>query len=236
MTLLLGIETATPQVACGLAGPGGVLATFSATVGRRHGEALAPAIQFLTAQAGVALDQLDAVAVDVGPGLFTGLRVGIATAQALGSALGLAAIELSSLDILADSCRAATTPVLAVVDARRAEVFWARYESGRRLTEPAVDAPADLAARLAATGEPARLVGDGAQRYRQLFEALPGVSVDDEHRYPPIQALLRLAVEAVQLGTTTPPAEVAPRYLRHADVRIGWAHADPPAAAQARRS
>lgn len=225
MTLLLGIETATPQVACGLAGPEGVIATFSATVGRRHGEALAPAIEFLMAQTGMALEQLDAVAVDVGPGLFTGLRVGVATAQALGSALGVATVEASSLDVLARRHRDSSIPVVAVVDARRAEVFWARYRSGVRLTEPAVDTPAALAGLLAATGEPALLLGDGAQRYRPVFEAVAGVSVPDGPRYPSIEALLELGLESVDRGATIPPNELAPRYLRQADVRIGWAQA-----------
>lgn len=225
MTVILGIETATPQVACGMAGPEGVIATFSAAVGRRHGEALAPAIQFLVAQTGITLHQVDAIAVDVGPGLFTGLRVGVATAQALGTGLGVGAVEVSSLDILAYPYRNTPRPVLAVVDARRAEVFWARYDAGVRVGEPAVATPEELAEQLAAGGETVLAVGDGARRYTERFEAVPGVSVEAGRGYPAIESLLALAAEALERGAALPAGRLAARYLRQADVRIGWAQA-----------
>lgn len=85
--LILAIETATESVGVALGGRDGVLASVTIARGRRHGETLAPAIQFACRHAGVELPDLDAVAVDIGPGLFTGMRVGIATAKALAMAL-----------------------------------------------------------------------------------------------------------------------------------------------------
>ena len=109
--------------------------------GREHAERLAPAIEEVCAGAGCALDDVTVIAVDVGPGLFTGLRVGVATAKALGHGLGRPVFPVSSLDILAASpspptpTPRGTTPlppgaVAAVVDARRGEVFAATYENG----------------------------------------------------------------------------------------------------------
>ena len=79
--LILGIETATHRVGCAIGGHEGVIALYESARDRRHAETLVPAIQFLTRQARIGLDEIGAVAVDVGPGLYTGLRVGVAAAQ-----------------------------------------------------------------------------------------------------------------------------------------------------------
>ena len=85
--LILGIDTATPQVGCAIGGHEGVLASFHAARGRRHAETLVPAIEFLCKQARIELSEIGAIAVDIGPGMFTGLRVGVATGKAMASAL-----------------------------------------------------------------------------------------------------------------------------------------------------
>ena len=81
--IILGVETATGQVGCALGGYEGVLASFHAARGRRHAEVLTPAIEFVCRQARIEMKEISAVAVDVGPGLFTGLRVGVATGKAI---------------------------------------------------------------------------------------------------------------------------------------------------------
>src|SRR5204862_7517057 len=101
LVLILGIESATTQVGCAIGGHEGVLASFHSARGKRHAETLAPAIDFVRRQALVEFDDLGAIAVDVGPGLFTGLRVGIATAKALAQTLRVPMIGVSSLDLLA---------------------------------------------------------------------------------------------------------------------------------------
>ena len=103
--LILAIETATESVGVALGGRDGVLASVTIARGRRHGETLAPAIQFACRHAGVELPDLDAVAVDIGPGLFTGMRVGIATAKALAMALDIPVVPVTSLESLAESAR-----------------------------------------------------------------------------------------------------------------------------------
>ena len=99
--LILGIETATTQVGCAIGGHEGVLASFHSAKGRRHVEILMPAVEFMCRQAQIDLSEISVVAVDVGPGLFSGLRVGVAAAKALAQALRVPAIGVSSLDLLA---------------------------------------------------------------------------------------------------------------------------------------
>jgi tRNA threonylcarbamoyladenosine biosynthesis protein TsaB len=125
---ILAIDTATPQVSAALGDGGRVLASFRSLAGRRHGESLAPGLAFLAQASGVPLASVEMIAVDAGPGLFTGLRVGLATAKALASALGVEVVALTSLDILAHPHAGAGPWVASVVDARRHEVFWAAYQ------------------------------------------------------------------------------------------------------------
>src|SRR3954451_13165803 len=125
--IILGIETATTRVGCAIGGVEGVLASFHATRGRRHAETLAPSIQFVCEQARVDFKEISALAVDVGPGLFTGLRVGLATAKAMAQALRVPMIGLTSLDLLGHPVRTSSRLIATGVDARRGEVFWATY-------------------------------------------------------------------------------------------------------------
>src|SRR5918997_3270407 len=99
--LILGIDTATPQVGCAIGGHEGVLASFSSARDRRHAETLVPAIDFVRRAARVELSDIGAIAVDNGPGLFTGLRVGVSTAKAMASALRIPVVGVPSLDLVA---------------------------------------------------------------------------------------------------------------------------------------
>ena len=128
--LVLGIESASDQCGCALAAEAGVIAEARLALPRRHAEALAPQMRFVCEQAGVALSDVEAVAVDQGPGLYTGLRAGLATAKAAAAALGVGVVPVGSLEALAFGAGAGARPgdtVLSVLDARRGEVFWASY-------------------------------------------------------------------------------------------------------------
>ena len=166
--LILGIETATGQVGCAIGGHEGVVASFSAARGARHVETLAPAIEFVCRQARIGLDEMGAVAVDVGPGLFTGLRVGVATAKAIAQALRVPTVGVSSLDLLAFPLRHSNRVIVPVIDARRGEVFYAFYRQVpggvQRLSPYLVGTPQDLASELVARGEECLLAGDGSVR------------------------------------------------------------------------
>lgn len=218
MTYTLGIATATAQVGVAISGPEGLAGEVRLRVGRRHGETLASAIEALTRLVGIPLGRLDRVAVDAGPGLFTGLRVGVATAKALGSALGIPVVACSSLEVLAHPHRLAGRMVVSVVDARRAQVFWALYRPGAAgmvaVTEPAVADPDEVAGELDRLAAKPLATGDGARRY------LPGADLAGaEHDHPSPAALLELARDRPEL----PAEKISALYLRGADVRIGWA-------------
>jgi tRNA threonylcarbamoyladenosine biosynthesis protein TsaB len=232
--IILGIDTATPQVSCALSGPDGPLASFQAVQGRRHAEILAPAIEFICHQAGIDLQDLGAIAVDAGPGLFTGLRVGVATGNALAAALNLPMVGISSLDVLAAAAGGPPGQLIAaVVDARRAEVYWALYrvspEGVDRLTDPAVDPPDVVAGQLASRAEECLAVGDGALRYaEQLSTATKVYLAGPERAYPSAAGLVQLARPLAVKGNTVASGGLTPVYLRKADVRINWQQRDTP--------
>ena len=225
--IVLGIETATVQVGCALGGHEGVLASFHAARGRRHAEILTPAIDFVCGQAQISLSEVGAVAVDIGPGLFTGLRVGVATAKAMAQALRVPVIGFSSLDLLAYPVRHTRRLIACVIDARRGEVFAALYRQVpggvQRQTAPAVTSPSQLAGELLARNEECLLVGDGAIRYAEVFVDLAGVEAAGVgNAYPSAAALVELAQPRAQREEFVQPWELEPMYLRQADADINW--------------
>ncbi len=229
--LILGIETSTVQVGCAIGGHEGVLASAHSAKGKRHAENLAPAIEFICSQAQVELSEIGLVAVDVGPGLFTGLRVGISTAKAVAFALRVPMIGVSSLDLLAFPMRFSPRLIVAAIDARRGELFYAFYRQVpggvQRISEHTVGSSDDLASELLATGEEALLVGDGAQRYREDFEGLARVEiVDAGNGFPSAASLVQLAHAQALREDYQRIDEIAPIYLRRPDAEINWSTRD----------
>jgi tRNA threonylcarbamoyladenosine biosynthesis protein TsaB len=164
MTALLTLDTATPLVTVALHDGEDVVAEARADVPMRHGEQLAPLIARVLAEAGVVRQDLTAIGVGVGPGPFTGLRVGLVTARTLAFVLDIPVYGVCSLDVLAveavDTGQVGRDFVVAT-DARRKEVYLASYDdTGRRLEGPAVVRPADAATELPAAGEGPRLYPD----------------------------------------------------------------------------
>lgn len=232
--LVLGISTATAQVGCAIGGHEGIIASFQSSKGRRHAETLAPAIEFLTVQARVALREISAVAVDVGPGLFTGLRVGISTAKALASTLRVPMIGVSSLDLLAFPVRWSDRRIVSVVDARRSEVFFSFYRQVpgglQRLSPHRVGSPSELCSEIQAVGGEVLAVGDGALRYRDDLLELTRVEVGDgQLAYPSPGSLVELAHAKALREEFVQPWELEPIYLRTADAKINWQVRERPA-------
>ena len=148
--LVLAFDTATPAVTVALYDGTHVLAETTTVDARRHGELLAPSIDAVLAEGGASRLDVTAVAAGTGPGPYTGLRVGLVTARVLGSALGVPVYGVCTLDVIAADAAAAAggREFIVATDARRREVYWARYDaSGRRLDGPAVGIPADVARR-----------------------------------------------------------------------------------------
>lgn len=224
--LILGIETATEQVSVAIGGHEGVIATFEVARGRRHAEILTPAIEFTCRQADVELDELGVIAVDVGPGLFTGMRVGLAAAKALAQALKIPMIGISSLDLLAFPVRHTDRVVVPVIDARKNEVFWAMYRQVpggvQQVSAPTVGPIDDLVADLLARSQDVLCVGDGADRYRD--EIVEGYRCEIAGpRHPSASPLVQLAHARALREEWVRPGELEPQYLRAPDAQINWA-------------
>ena len=222
---LLAIETATIEVGVAIADEHGPLATVTARPGRRQAETLHPALAEVCRIAQLRPAELDVVAVDIGPGLFTGLRVGVAAAKALAGALGVQVVTATSLEVLTAACPSAFGTVIPVIDMRRGEVAWLVPASSP--AEIRVGAPAELQAELTALGEsagPVLLVGDGALRHRELFERARARAFfgGPELAAPPVASLAVLAMAAMKAGNCCDPADVRPHYGREADARINW--------------
>jgi tRNA threonylcarbamoyladenosine biosynthesis protein TsaB len=224
--LILGIETATQQVSVALGGHEGVIGLVEIARGRRHAETLVPAIDFLCSQADIGLDEIGLVAVDIGPGLFTGMRVGLATAKALAQALRVPMIGISSLDLLAFPHRRSDRVVVPVVDARKGEVFYAMYRQvpgGLQQVAPPRAAPVDeLIADLLARSQETLCVGDGALRYRnEIRDGYHCEFADEAH--PSAAPLVQLAHARALREEWSNPSEIQPLYLRPPDAQINWA-------------
>jgi tRNA threonylcarbamoyl adenosine modification protein YeaZ len=212
--MLLAFDTSSAAVTVALADPasGEILASSTTVDALRHGELLAPAIAAALETAGITPRQLTRIAVGVGPGPFTGLRVGLVTARTMGDVLGIEVAGVCSLDVLARQTELAL-PVAVATDARRKEIYWALYDgpaadgSRRRLEGPAVDRPAEVAHVL--SGLP--VIGRGAVLYGDVL----GAKAADVVEYP--------SAEVLATGVTTGTLEVVapePLYLRRPDVTL----------------
>ena len=217
---VVAIETATPACAAALLTSKGDVFVELVDAERHHTEALAPAIAGLLARAGIGARAVDRVVVDRGPGLFTGLRVGLATA--IGFALGARAdlVGVTSLELLAHGAYdAGVRGVLAAaVDARRGELFVQSFALGvgvEGLDAPAVTTPAAWVATWRDRPAPT-VTGDGAARYGDLVKTWEGAVWFDQ-RVPPVRAALSLGVARAPLEVVTP------LYLREPDAVANFA-------------
>ncbi|BDB40680.1 MULTISPECIES: tRNA (adenosine(37)-N6)-threonylcarbamoyltransferase complex dimerization subunit type 1 TsaB [Mycobacterium] len=200
---ILALDTSTPAVTAGLVriehAGFHVLAERVTVDPRAHAERLTPNVVAALADTGLAMSDLDAVVVGCGPGPFTGLRVGMATAAAYGHALGVPVHGVCSLDAIGVLT---TGETLVVTDARRREVYWARYRDGVRTNGPAVGAAADV--------DPGPSVAvAGSPEHAALF-GLPVI----EPVYPTPAGLVR-AVD----DWSAEPARLVPLYLRRPDAK-----------------
>jgi tRNA threonylcarbamoyl adenosine modification protein YeaZ len=216
IVLVLVVDSSTPAVTAALAevtDHGVVMrAERQAVDAKAHGELLAPAVEGVLGEAGARPSDLDAIVAGVGPGPFTGLRVGLVTAASMGQTLDIPTYGVCSLDALGQADQGGAR-ILAATDARRKEIYWAVYEGGVRVTGPDVDLPAAVAERLAGLGVTGA-VGEGAHRYADVL----GLPVRDEPRYPPAAALVELAAERIR--SKGPGERLTPLYLRRPDAVV----------------
>jgi len=224
---VLGIDTATAVTSVAVGSETGACAAVAVRHERAHAEVLAPSVRWVLDRAEVEPGSLGGIAVGIGPGLFTGLRVGVATAKALAQAWRLPMVAVPSLDLVAFAHRHTARTVCAVIDARRGELFAALYRHApggvQRLSRYAVLRPDRLAAELEARREDVLLCGAAVTAYAASFEHL------DERVHlagrtgsaPSAEALIELALPRFHREEYTVPLEVSPMYLRRPDVGPG---------------
>jgi tRNA threonylcarbamoyl adenosine modification protein YeaZ len=212
--LVLGFDTATPAVSVAVHDGARVVGESFAVDARRHGELLAPMIAKVMADAGAARTDLTGVAVGVGPGPYTGLRVGVVTARVLGAVLGIPVYGVCTLDVIAAAVPAtAGREFLVATDARRKEVYWARYDDhAQRLEGPAVGPASLIPGAQALT-----VAGTGGPLYPEAFGGMT------EPAYPQARTLCEIVaaqLAGAQLAGVGPPLLApVPLYLRRPDAR-----------------
>ncbi|WP_030160380.1 tRNA (adenosine(37)-N6)-threonylcarbamoyltransferase complex dimerization subunit type 1 TsaB [Glycomyces sp. NRRL B-16210] len=178
--------------------------------GRGHVEKLAPFIEGCLADAGKTAGDVEAVVAGIGPGPFTGLRVGMVTAAAFADGAGIPVYGVCSLDGIGGNTRGRA---LAATDARRKEIYWAVYEDGVREGEPQVSKPAELPEWVSGSGGADYAIGEGASRYAEQL-SVPAETVPV---YPDLVKLVELA--APRLLSGAPSEQLTPLYLRRPDAQ-----------------
>lgn len=231
--IILAIDTSTDAVSVAVNNSRQLMASAHVTSERRHAELLAPMISSVCAQADVRLAEVDVVAVDIGPGLFTGMRVGIASAKTIAQVRDLPIIGVSSLDILARSVTTTERVVLSTIDARRGELYWAMYRndigSSIEVKPPRVGNLDDCVVDIVDRGQEVLIVGNGALRYRdKLNEMLEttGLFVEwasEQLAQPSATVLALIAAELALVEQWQKPTDLQALYLRAPDAEINWA-------------
>ena len=214
MPLILAIETSSETASCALLHGATLLSRESEGV-RTHSQSILPMVQELLAEAGVSLAQCDAIAFGAGPGSFTGVRTACGVAQGLAYGAGLPVLPLVTLDAMALACRqhSGATDILAVLDARMGEVYWAQYRDAELVAGPALCAPEAVAP--VAAGGPLTACGNGFSAYPEAFAALPCAQGALSGIMPHARQLAELAVAAFAAGAGVPAAQAQPLYLRN---------------------
>lgn len=226
--LVLGIETSTPQTSVALGSESGTLASISVSSGKPNHEVVLPSIQHLLRETGVSMGQVGGIAVGLGPGLFTGLRVGVATAKTLAQVLSVPIVGMASLDVLAYGVRFGRRLICAAIDAKRGEVFFAFYRpvpgGVARESDFRLAAPEALQAELVARPGDILLVGNGALAYRRVLEEAGShvEFVSPAFAHPQAAAMVELAVPRFAREDFDRLFDLSPYYLRKADAEIAW--------------
>lgn len=240
---ILAIDTASEQVSIAVGSDTSIDAAFHVASDRRHVEALVPAIRVAMDNLGLAIHDLSAVAVDIGPGLFTGMRVGLATAQALAMLAEIPVVGVDSLTTVAHGVvRIAPGElddaelVVPVLDARRGQVYWSMFRNTfsvvnplEAVREPRVGDLDELVEDLMDRGQRCLILGTGALRYREELRQVADAALVGERsgttsfalspHVPHASVLLGIAAGSIARGVH-PPAE--PMYLRPPDAEINW--------------
>jgi len=219
--MILAVDTATSTCSVALADQNGTIAELNYSGRQTHAKHLGTMVDRLLKQANVPLDEVTAFAVDVGPGTFTGLRIGMATVKGLAVALDKPAVGVSSLDALAEQVMDASGQICSLLDARRGEVYAARY-AVRDGVVVKISKAAALAPQLAVAplDGPCLYIGSGAVVYRDIIADQAGKNARfAEGAANNIRAasIARLGLRKLAAGDPGRAMELAPNYIRRSD-------------------
>ncbi|MGH9198391.1 MAG: tRNA (adenosine(37)-N6)-threonylcarbamoyltransferase complex dimerization subunit type 1 TsaB, partial [Acidimicrobiia bacterium] len=217
----------TPQASVALGSEQGIIASAAISTGSTTGEFLLPAIDFLLDQAHLSMNSIAAMAVGLGPGLFTGLRIGVTTAKTLAQALAVPIVGQSSLDLLAFDGRYSSRLICPVLDARRGEVFYCFYRQTpggvERVGDYSVGPPRRLMAEIQGIGSEVLLMGYGALLNRhELQETSRAEFGSLADAFPRASALLALALPRLFREDFDSVFEIEPMYMRRSTAAIPW--------------
>lgn len=222
---LLAIETTTPGSSVAVVEDRTTLAAASRIDRTGHASFLVPAIDFCFHQVGWSPQDLDCVVVDIGPGLYTGIRVGLATAQGLAAAFGIPLIPASSVDALALEARTGHRTIWALVDVRRGELAVARYRPvpGGVVKEGSTELldPEELKAALQSSSDQSLVVGDVGALPEGFLRGMHH-SKTARPKYPYAVALAEIGAGKYDRDEYPAPDDIRPLYLREPDVTINW--------------
>ncbi|HXK95344.1 MAG TPA: tRNA (adenosine(37)-N6)-threonylcarbamoyltransferase complex dimerization subunit type 1 TsaB [bacterium] len=226
MTLILALDTSTPTGSIALRNEEGIVGLLTLSVALTHSQGLMPAVDALLRQAGRAADDLTALACVTGPGSYTGLRIGIATAQGLAFPRQLPCVGISSLTVLAWAAPHAGYPVCPLLSARKgwlyARLFQWYKDTPKPLTGEMCVEPDGLIQHIQ---EATLLYGPGLEPYRKAFRDMLGhqfIEAPGVLDLPRADWLAELAAQELAAGRGTPPAQLQPHYLGPSQAELNW--------------
>jgi len=224
---ILGIDTSTSCGSVGLIDDGGIISDYLLNIPVTHSERLLRAIELVLGEARCAVDDLDGWAISLGPGSFTGVRIGVSTIKGLAFATQKPVVGVSTLDVLASQISPTPYLICPIIDARKGEVYTAfyRYEDGilpKRLSDYEAIIPENLVKRIK---ERTIFVGDGVKTYgNDLRKSLPTLAA-----FPPVpihfphgSTVARLGLEPLRRGNYLDLATFTPIYVRPSEAEVKW--------------
>ncbi len=219
--MILAFDTSTDWLSIAIGRSDQIIAEIEERAPRAHLNRLLPAIDDLLKKAGGAPGDIEQIAVGVGPGSFTGVRIAISTAQGLAHAIGCPLIGVSTLDTIAARLPKSNATIYPILDAKRGEVYTAGYNNlGHRVSDHQVLAPEKLARKLSESGKPVLMTGDGLEKYRDIFQNELGdlATFSKPTLWPPnASVLIKLAREKIEKEPVGSYFKVLPIYIRLSD-------------------
>lgn len=225
---ILAIDTATLVSGVAIVENNKLLAEITLQTKLTHSEVLMPHIQQAMSMAKVSREQLEAVAVSIGPGSFTGLRIGLATAKTLAYALNIPIVGVSTLEALAYNCQVIDNYIVPTLDAQKGNVYAAQYlgqaDGLQEIIEPHVIGFAELLEKVRTADKPVILLGEGAIKNRQAVQAAGGsVHLAGEHNMMPRAASVAfLGLKALREKRSSDVMTLEPYYIRRSEAEVLW--------------